>query len=238
MRIRWTGHKAPGIVLALRVGAAIVMLVLAGLLVAWGIDLARRIGSNSSTPTAPSAAQQLLAAQAELTKVQLERDQLAAELQKAGGEAKVKDQQTSQIKALEVETSKLIEDLASLARQLPGAGPQPAAQRFEASLLAPGSLSYRLLLTRKTKKGQAEAAGQLQLQVSGVKDGKEVLLTFPEAPDAPQFAIKPGPVQLFEGTLALPDGVAVKSIQARWLEKGQVRSLQSVTLKDAAHVRS
>ena len=41
-----------------------------------------------------------------------------------------------------------------------------------------------------------------------------------------------------EGLLALPEGVIVKSIQARVLEKGQVRIARSVTLKDAAHVRS
>lgn len=106
MGMRWTARK--GVAAGLRLGAVALALVLAGLLVVWGIDLGRRIGSLGAAADGPDPKQQLALLQLELTKLQLERDQLAA----TAVNMVAQEQQTSQIKALQVENSKLKESLA------------------------------------------------------------------------------------------------------------------------------
>ena len=251
--MRWRSH--PALPTVLRLGAVAVALVLAGFLVVWGIDLGRRIGGLGG-PSAPSLRQQLQTAQGELARVQAERDQLAAALEKSAAAAKAgklpeekpavagpaQEQSTSQIKALEFENGKLVEDLADVTRLIPAARASRglAIRRLEAGMAAPNVLHYRLLLTQAGELGQAALPGRLQLLLTVAQGGKLMLLSYPDAAaaNAPQFVLKLGQFQRCEGTLALPDGVTVKSIQARVLEKGQVRSSQSVTVKDAPHVRS
>jgi hypothetical protein len=254
---------------ALRVLAVAVALFLAGFLVVWGIDLGRRMGLLGAAPApivTPQVDQQALL-QTELSKLQLERDRLAAVVAaaaiKSAAAAKTQEQQASKIKALELENSKLNEDLSSLKHPAPvvppvksgarvagGAGKAlakaaakahggAAIRRAEARMSAPNQLHYRLLITGGARK-PVQPPGHLQFVLRVVRAGKPAVLKFPNAGAAstPQFVIKLGKLQRCEGVLTLPDGVTIKSIQARMLEKGQVRSSQSVTLKDAAHVRS
>jgi hypothetical protein len=178
----------------------------------------------------------------------------------------LQEQQASQIKVLELENSKLKQGAVAVAPKLlaskkaaanakaavgaaksaaNAAAEAPklvnhglALRRFEADQPALKQLHYRLILSQPAT--APKLAGRLQLVVTGTKAGKAVVLKYPSATaaNAAQFAVKLGTLQRCEGLLALPEGVVVKSLQARVLEKGQVRIARSVTLKDAAHVRS
>ncbi len=111
-------------------------------------------------------------------------------------------------------------------------------RRFESTQPEPKVLHYRLILSQPLS--APKLSGRLQLVVKGSKAGQDVELKYPSAQGASssQFVVKLGTLQRCEGQLALPEGIIVKSIQARVLEKGQVRISRTATLKDAAHVRS
>ncbi len=239
MRVRWNvrdpllARVLPG---AVRMLAAIVALALAGGLLYWGVDLARRIGGARTAPVAPDAQQQLSALQGELTRLAMERDQLTLALEKAATTGKAQEQQANQIKALEGENSRLIDDLSSFGAALPSVT-GIEIRRAQAELVAPTQLHYRLLVTAGGKKAPSQFVGQLQLLVTVLAGGKPTLLTFPHGEaDAAGFAIKLGQMQRLEGTLSLPAAVTIQSIEARVLERGLVRSAHPVALKGDAHV--
>jgi hypothetical protein len=285
----WTS----GTPLAVAVRAIVILLALAGAIVlsVWGMDLSKRIGKLGG-PGGPTPEQQVLALQTDLGRLRTENAKLnatmaanaaatkaaAATAEKLTAATMLQEQQARQIKALELENSKLKEEAVTAAPKLSAskkagaaakakaasaaskAAPAPATvasasakaagaasklvnhglalRRFDAEQPQPKSVHYRFLLSQPAT--APKLAGRLQLLVTGSKDGKVVVLKYPSEAKATaaQFLIRLGTLQRCEGLLALPEGVVVKSIQARVLEKGQVRIARSVTLKDAAHVRS
>ena len=239
MRIRWVGRQATMISIGMRAGAIALALVLAGLLLMWGIDLGRRISgaAHPAAASAPTPAAQVAALQAELTRAEVERDRLAALVNKSAQVAELSDRLTIQIKSLEVENSKLLDDLADFASQLPAAkaGATLAMHRAEAELLATNQLHVRLLLSAGAK---AALGGQLVLALVGEQGGAAQTLIMAGAAGDPAFVVGPGRFQRMDLTLALPDGFTVTSVSARALEKGHVRIQQAVPLRSAYHVRS
>lgn len=303
MRLPESWTSGTRLALALRAAAVALALLGAIVLVVWGADLARRIGKLGA-PAGPTPEQQVLALQTDLGRLRTDNAKLTATMEanaaavKAAASAAEKlaaatvlqEQQARQIKALELENSKLKEDVAAIALKLPASkrasasakvasapakganapgkvaeGPGKVAavpakvasasakaegtspklvnhglllRRFEADQPEPKQLHYRLLLSQPAT--APKLTGRLQLVVMGSKAGKAVVLKYPSAAaaNASQFVVKLGQLQRCEGLLALPEGVIVKSIQARVLEKGQVRISRSVTLKETAHVRS
>ena len=242
MRIRWVGRQAKMLSIGLRAGAIALAIVLSGLLLMWGIDLGRRIinGASHATSAAaatPTPATQIAALQAELTRAEVERARLAAIVDKSAKDGELSERLSIQIKSLEVENSKLIDDLAEFASQLPAlkAGATLAMHRAEAELIATNQLHVRLLLTAAAK---STLGGQLVLALVGEQGGAAQTLAFPGVAGDPAYVVGPGKFQRVDVTLALPDGFTVKSLSARVLEKGQVRLQQAVPLRSAYHVRS
>ena len=110
-----SGEAAVPYSLALRMLGVAVILVLAGALVVWGADLGRRIGVLSGAEPQLSEGQTLRLLQNELTKLTVERNQLI----KSEADAAVALQQTAtQIKALELENSRLGDNIVTLEAQL------------------------------------------------------------------------------------------------------------------------
>lgn len=212
MKIRWVGQPKQLLSIAVRSGLITLTLVLAGCLLVWGVDLGGRLLHLARAPSAtPDLQTQLAALQSELTRVQLERDQLATD-------AKTTQQQSIQIKSLSDENGKLLKDVAALTRQLPGTG--PFIPRAEAELAAPNRVHVSLLVAAKP-----DAAGVLELLAIGEQGGKPVTLPFPQ-----------GDVQgarHVETVLALPDGVTLKSLAARVTDAqhGPARVERTVTVK-------
>jgi hypothetical protein len=244
MRIRWVGRQAKLMSIGVRAGAIALAIVLSGLLLMWGIDLGRRIisgathaSSSAAAAAVPTPAAQIAALQAELTRAEVERARLAAIADKVAKDGELSDRLTIQIKSLEVENSKLLDDLAEFAGQLPApkAGAMLAMHRAEAEITAPNQLRVRLLLSAAAK---AALAGQLELALVGEQGGAAQTLAFPGVVGDPAYVVGPGKFQKVDVTLALPEGFTVKSLSARVLEKGHVRLQQAVPLRSAYHVRS
>ncbi|RXZ33289.1 hypothetical protein D9O50_14425 [Oxalobacteraceae bacterium CAVE-383] len=145
------------------------------------------------------------------------------------------NQMASQVKTLETENAKLKEDLAFFESLLPtNIGVQGITiQRFKAELGDSGRLRYRLLVMQgQNPNGAHLFAGNLQLSVTVLQQGQSKTINFP-APggaDAGTFALSFKYYQRLEGDLTLPEGATVKSVQARVLEKGQLRAQQAVNL--------
>jgi hypothetical protein len=145
------------------------------------------------------------------------------------------NQVATQIKALETENAKLKEDLAFFESLLPtNIGVQGITlQRFKAELGDSNRLRYRLLVMQgQNPNGVHLFVGNLQLSVTVLQQGQTKVINFPVAggADAASFALSFKYYQRLEGELTLPDGATVKTVQARVLEKGQLRAQQAVNL--------
>lgn len=171
-------------------------------------------------------------------RLKAERDQfsataIAAESQLAMGRA-TQRQLATQVRTLEQENIRLKEDLAFFESLLPNAtGPQGIAiRRLKIDQIAPNQIRYRLLVMQGGK-GERDFAGNLQLVVSALlQSGKNAMINFPDSNPTEQerFRLNFRHYQRIEGVLTLPEGATLKLIQARILERGQLRAQQSAYL--------
>jgi hypothetical protein len=143
------------------------------------------------------------------------------------------EQLVSQVKALEIENTRLKEDLAFFESFLPATGGKQgvAVQNLTAELVEPNQVRYRLLVMRNGR-SDGDFTGQLEIAVSLLQSGKAATITFPEkgVADTEKFDLKFKYYQRVEGVLTLPDDAVIKTIQARVLDKGRVKAQQSVNL--------
>ena len=142
-------------------------------------------------------------------------------------------QLTQQAKTLEADNMRLKEDLAFFESLLPAdTGTRGISiRRVVVDMVAPGQLRYRLLVMQGGK-GDVQFDGNVQFSINGQHGGKSVMMLLPDAKsnDADKFKISFKHYQRLEGILAIPEGWIVKTVQARVLEKGQLRTQQSANL--------
>jgi hypothetical protein len=138
-----------------------------------------------------------------------------------------------QVKALEAENIKLKEDLAFFESLLPtDTGPQGVSiRRLTVNPISANQLRYRILIMQGGK-GNRDFVGNLQLLVMTGKSGSGAMIVFPDgkADNSENFKLAFRHYQRVEGIVTLPDGVSMKAVQARILEKGQIRAQQSANL--------
>ncbi len=217
----------------LKVLAGVLVLGIGGALAMWTYDLGRSLTGFPSGATK----QQLATLKEQVEKLTAERDQLATAANgvdsKWNIERSAQQQLAKQAKTLEADNIRLKEDLAFFESLLPtNAGQQGIAiRRLKVDLVAPNQLRYRILVMQGGK-GTVDFNGNLQFAVTTTQGGKSVMILFPDAKgtDADKYKISLKHYQRLEGILTLPDGVAVKVVQARVLERGQMRTQQSANL--------
>lgn len=211
MRIRWNGGKAP-----LLIARAVVLLALFGLLVyvvLWGVDLGKRISAASSSTPKPSLETTLAATQSELTRLQAEHEQT---LQALAAKTKAEQGHGAELKRVQGEIARLNADLDSLAAHLPVEKGKNAIHLLQASVAGPKHIAYRFFVTLGNKKALPEVELGITTP-SGV-------LKFPGC------ALKSAQVARCEGRLELADVRGVSTLEARLLEKGQVRVTQTANV--------
>jgi len=139
----------------------------------------------------------------------------------------------SQVKALESDNAKLKEDLAFFESLLPvDANAQGVSiRRMKNEAVAPNQLHYQLLIMQGGK-GDHDFIGNLQLTVTVLQAGKSAMIVFPAptSTESDKFKLTFKHYQRVEGVLTLPEGAVIKAVQARILDKGQIRAQQSATL--------
>lgn len=204
------------------------MLVAAGVLVVWGVDLGQRVIGASKGEAGPNVARQLAATELELARVTAERDALAEKLKASPAIAA-----PSAPGATDAELAKLNADLALLEEVLPAAKPGSGLliRGMQARMASSRLLHYTVLLQYGAKKkGPAAWAGRLQLAVTVEQDGKQSVLEYPKA-GAERYDMTIEQYQRVDGTLELPEGAKAVSVAVRMTEKGKVVASQTTSLR-------
>jgi hypothetical protein len=199
-------------------------------------DLGRRFAGFAPGVTTD----QMAAIHDQFKKVSAERDQYSTTVNAADSQINIEraaqKQLVAQVKVLEAENTRLKEDLAFFESLLPAdTGPSGVAiRRLKAEISGPNQLRYRLLVMQKGK-GERDFVGNLQFVVTVVLNGKSAMMIFPESTpsateDPNKYKLGFKHYQRVEGMLTLPEGALIKSVQARVMEKGQIRTQLSANL--------
>ena len=211
----------------------VVVIGLGGALAMWAYDLGRNFAGLN-----PGAARDQVASLAEqVKKLSDERDKFSSTAMAAESQLNIErsaqTQLGNQIKTLEAENAKLKEDLSFFQSLLPtNIGAQGITiQRLKAEIVQPNQVHYQLL-AMQGEKVPREFVGNLQLSVTVLQGGKSVIINFPEqnATDLARYRLSFKYYQRVEGVVTLPEGSIIKAIQARVLDRGQMRAQQSVNL--------
>jgi len=217
----------------LRVIFLAVAIGLGGAIAMWAYDLGRNFAGLNPN----SVRDQVDALSSQVKKLGAERDQfsstaIAAE-SRLNIERSAQVQLGNQIKTLEAENAKLKEDLSFFQSLLPtNIGAQGITiQRLKAEIVQPNQVHYQLL-AMQGEKIPREFVGNLQLSVTVLQNGKSEVVNFPaqNATDLALYKLSFKYYQRVEGVLTLPEGAVIKAIQARVLDRGQMRAQQSVNL--------
>lgn len=201
--------------------------------------LAFELGRNFTGFNSTASTQQVSELAVKIASLTAERDRFSSVVNAAESQANIAQatqaQLSKQIATLETENAKLKEDLAFFEGLLPTAtGNQGIAiRRLSLELVTPTQLRYRSLIMQGGKVGR-DFVGDLQVLVTAVVRGKNVVLTYPEQNTNPNdkagFRLDFKYYQRVDGVLTLPDGATVKSLLVKVLEKGQLRAQQSTHL--------
>ncbi|GGC79572.1 DUF6776 family protein [Undibacterium terreum] len=206
---------------------------LGGAMAMWTYDLGR-----SLTGFEPKASKEKIQnLQKQVEELTAERDKLSVSANTVESQMNIdrsmQKQLTDQIKTLTADNLKLKDDLAFFESLMPSAtGPEGiTVQRLKADMASPNQLRYRILVMQGGK-GSNDFNGELQYSLTLVQAGKSVMMQFPDpkAGDAAKLKLSFKHYQRLEGLISLPDGATVKSVQAKVLDRGQIRAQQSINL--------
>jgi hypothetical protein len=215
-------------------GALLLLAAAAGAM--WGYDQGRVPGFPAT-----GSKEQIAQLKEQVEKLTAERDQYSSTANAAESRQNMdlseQQQLALQVKSLEGENIKLKEDLAFFESLLPvDANSQGVSiRRIKVETPAPNQLHYQLLIMQGGK-GDHDFIGNLQLTLTVLQGGKSVMMVFPESNsttatnESDKFKLTFKHYQRVEGTLTVPDGAVVKAVQARVLDKGQIRAQQSANL--------
>lgn len=222
----------------------IVVLSISTAMAAWIYDAGRRFAGFDRT----EVQQELTELRATTARLTEENARFKAENNAAG--SKLSIEQTAQkrladqVKTLELENTRLKEDLALFEGMVSAERKEGtfAINSFKAEV-DKGRLRYRLLITRGARTGsilgggqEPEFSGRIEFQLAqetpreGVPDGGMIRLPSPDEAGADNYRVKFRYFQRLEGELALPAGASPKQVQVRLLEGDKVRATQSVSL--------
>ena len=211
-----------------------VVVGLGGAIAMWAYDLGRNFAGLS-----PDDVQDQVGTLADqVKKLTAERDRLSSSANAVESQLNIErsaqTQLAGQIKTLESENAKLKEDLSFFESLLPtNIGAQGITiQRLKAEIVAPNQVRYQLLAMQGEKGVVRQFVGNLQMSVTVLQAGKSVIINFPEqnATDLARYRLSFKYYQRVDGVLTLPEGATIKAIQARVLERGQMRAQQSMNL--------
>ncbi|XLZ67821.1 DUF6776 family protein [Massilia sp. SR12] len=210
------------------------VLVAAGVLVVWGVDLGQRVIGASKGEAGPSVTKQLAASELELARVTAERDALADKLKAgAAGAASASAAVAATTGTTDAELAKLNADLALLEEVLPPAKPGSGLliRGMQARMASARLLHYTVLLQYGAKKkGPAAWAGRLQLAVTVEQGGKKTVLEYPKA-GAERYDMTIEQYQRVDGTLELPEGAKALTVAVRMSENGKVVASETTSLR-------
>lgn len=215
--------------------ATVAVLSISIALAGWIYDAGRKIAGFDRRETE----QEISALRDRLAEIEEEAAKLRA-LANAG-ESNVQIERTAQqqlvrqVKALELENSRLKEDLSFFENLATAEGKEPG---FSINRLqvepngTPGQYRFRLLAAAHGGKKDREFKGSVQLMVGLQQEGKSAMMVFPEQndPSRQRFNISFKHFQRVDGVFHVPAGSRVTSVEARLIQDGISRASQTVSL--------
>ncbi|MFZ6813981.1 DUF6776 family protein [Undibacterium sp. Rencai35W] len=209
-----------------------VIIGLAGAVALWTYDLGRSFAFGPKIKP-----EEVEALHKQVDELKVERDKLAAQVNTSDSQQNIEKstqkQLTDQVKNLTSENLKLKDDLAFFESLMPSAtGPEGITlQRVKAEMVTPNQMRYRVLVMQGGKGGR-DFVGDLQLSLTLAQGGKPVMMQFPDPKtgEAGKLKLSFRYYQRLEGVVTLPEGATVKSLQAKVMDKGQLRAQQSINL--------
>lgn len=218
-------------------GLAIVAMLSVSLALArWIYDAGRSIAGFDSSSTT----QKIDGLKAKLAS--LESDLADAKAAASAAESNLRidrsaqQQLAQQVRHLESENLALKQDLAFFEGLLPDAVSGEAGVRINRFRVErdpnDGRYRYRMLVVHNGAKQQREFRGELQFSLKVQQAGKDAIITFPPegSQDRDRFRLEVKHFQRAEGVLLIPVGAVLKSVEARILQDGVVRTRQSINL--------
>lgn len=215
--------------------AAIAVLSISFALAGWIYDAGRKIAGFDRRETA----QEISALREQIGELQKEATQLRALVN--AGESNLQIERTAQqqlvrqVKILELENSRLKEDLAFFENLASAEGKEAG---FTINRLQvepdgnPGHYRYRLLVAAQGGKKDREFKGSVQLMISLQREGKSAIMILPQPGDPAKnrFNLSFKHFQRLDGTFEVPAGARVISVEARLIQGGITVASQTVSL--------
>ena len=176
-------------------------------------------------------------ARQELEQLRVEVQQLRAQLGAAQSvvntseslltaERAAQEQLLRQIRQLEADNQSLRSDLGFFERLIPGSGGDALSIRgLQVERVADGQFRWQVLMIQAVKNAP-EFRGALELSFAGTLDGKPWTLTPPNSPQT--VLVRSYSRQ--EGVVDVPPQAVVKTVTAKILQGGTVKSVQTVQL--------
>ncbi len=216
--------------------AIIAILSVSLALAEWIYDAGRQIAgfhSNESVREIQSLRNYVMELDSELTKL---RSLVGSGESSLQIERSTQKQLSQQVKSLEMENAALKQDLAFFEGLMPSSelGDEAGVKIDHLRIEPDGALGeyrYRMLVVNNGGRQTRELKGSLQLVVKVQQGGKDAMITLPSKtelnPQRFRFEIKH--FLRLEGVFSVPPGVVIKGVEARLLQDGVIRAMQSVT---------
>jgi hypothetical protein len=190
----------------------------------WGFDFGQILGGFNRSAVAEAQARletELSQARTENTALRARTSELESELNVTrGAQASLSKQALD----LQAENTQIKEELAFLQTLFRDAGKQGdvSIQRLTAEREHDDSYRYSLLVVRGGNPN-SDFSGQLTLQAGVLADGHAATIALPEdqPESAPALRLKFKYYQRVEGTIRIPPGGQLKTLQAKVMETGQ-----------------
>lgn len=150
-------------------------------------------------------------------------------------ERTAQEQLTARIRTLESENARLREDVLVF-ESLAGSGATGAEQAFRINRLAiepdaePDRYRYRMLIVRQGGKADADVRGVYRIVASIDRGGQGATITFPSDSSGDGGRLMFRHFQRVDGVLTLEKGVKLLSVEARFLQDGQIKARATASL--------
>lgn len=208
----------------LKIPLALVLIALVGGMWWWGFDFGRFLGGFKRGEVEETRAKletELTRLKEDNARLRVRATELESDLGVARGAQSTLSRQTLDLQS---ENTQIKEELAFLQQLFTDSGKQGAIsiQRLSAERASDDAYRYSLLIVRGGKPTD-EFSGQLTMQASLVDKNGPLTIDLPE--DQPERAsalqLKFKYYQRVEGTISVPPGSELKSLQAKVMEQGQ-----------------
>ena len=214
----------------LRWAVAAIMLGFCGAIALWAFEFGRDIAGleDGGQAQIQQLRAQIVALKVEMDTAREQRDQAQSIANTAGtlvaAEKASSEQVNSQVKQLEAENRRLRDDLGFFEKLIPADSTDPVAIRgLQAESFDNGKIRWQVLVIQ-SKKNAPELVGRLEIQLTGMSNGK------PWSGAATTMPIKILQYGRLEGTLEIPAQVSVKGLTAKVIDGQAVRASQSIKL--------